>query len=614
MFARHRDVLREDELGRMFAYTASASGSLGEYLRRYTNSLDWTGMYVNKYANAAPEARKPLLSAHYYDASGWTSMLSALSNSSNSGVIVINEWAAGPFSSAPAFYQGRPYQLVFGDMNSIESNQLYKIESPFIPRPVHEFAVDGRMHSLIEPLADINVFGYSTRLMPASSMRQLVNDILYMNTALHERYFHWGGAHENHRDVKYVEYYIVGWEKPRLLMLPTGFTMRMPPDTGDQKEETDIIIGYISNLMNNPYIEKPLDRSLIPISQETPQDKKDAEWLRGWLQNPDPFAFDAVNAPRIPAIREPKYSQSKDVRLKTYWREAKLDDVDNQASDADYLTTLELLEAIASKGLIHLLTSAPEASIFQRVRALYQNNLAILGNVRTPPGVFMTIDEIHTYLGELDKDENRLFSYQAFYDKLAQGDYKGHADKYSYDFPHRTPESMMWKPFIRFLVGLPETTQRRLYVASRWEHEDLPMSLSFSGLIVHGTEFSSDLHPVFYNTPLATAIEYGAAEYNPPWLSASDVALISDFLEGRVMPMLLYRELSQNAFNVLMTPRSFLDLYELIPFRLAINDAFVLGVPFCQQVRLSAEKILKTANLYGAHITRIEEFVQLIAS
>ena len=58
---------------------------------------------------------------------------------------------------------------------------------------------------------------------------------------------------------------------------------------------------------------------------------------------------------------------------------------------------------------------------------------------------------------------------------------------------------------------------------------------------------------------------------------------------------------------------SFLDLYEFVPFRLAVNDAFVLGVPFVEQIKAEAIKISLLHDYRDILVPRISEFMHVVA-
>lgn len=94
---------------------------------------------------------------------------------------------------------------------------------------------------------------------------------------------------------------------------------------------------------------------------------------------------------------------------------------------------------------------------------------------------------------------------------------------------------------------------------------------------IHGITFKSDeIVRLLHNTPIATASQY-ANEYDPPWLSHRDVRLISDFLNGLVMPHVYYTEMSEEAHIHLSDVDTFFYLYHGV---YQMNNTFVLGERF----------------------------------
>ena len=91
---------------------------------------------------------------------------------------------------------------------------------------------------------------------------------------------------------------------------------------------------------------------------------------------------------------------------------------------------------------------------------------------------------------------------------------------------------------------------------------------------IHGVSFKSEeIVRLFYNTPIAGAVQSGSLEYDPSWLSYKDVRLVADFLSGRVMPYTYYIEMSDEA-HIHLSDR---DTFFYLSYNNELDSGFVLG-------------------------------------
>lgn len=93
-------------------------------------------------------------------------------------------------------------------------------------------------------------------------------------------------------------------------------------------------------------------------------------------------------------------------------------------------------------------------------------------------------------------------------------------------------------------------------------------------ITIHGVSFNSyDIVRLFHGTPIAGAAQH-TDEYDPPWLSHSDVSVIKDFVEGRTLPYTYYMELSDEAHIHLSDEGTFIYMYS---HKKEIDQFFILG-------------------------------------
>lgn len=84
---------------------------------------------------------------------------------------------------------------------------------------------------------------------------------------------------------------------------------------------------------------------------------------------------------------------------------------------------------------------------------------------------------------------------------------------------------------------------------------------------------------IFFGTPLMNALELAKEGENIEYrYLSSDMNLLKLFLQGKIMPMIFYGELSKEGFINLSGKGTFLGMYEIIEFRQRVDLAFKLGV------------------------------------
>lgn len=128
-------------------------------------------------------------------------------------------------------------------------------------------------------------------------------------------------------------------------------------------------------------------------------------------------------------------------------------------------------------------------------------------------------------------------------------------------------------------------------------------------VIIFGVRFDGDdLSRVFQGTSLAGLLNKVGSQ-SPSYLTPDDVGLLHEFLSGRVMPYVLYSELSPGGFAELMRSGSYLNFYEFLPLRHVIDGCYVMGRPVREQFRAQRDLLLQQANKYG-----FSKFAELVAT
>lgn len=421
-------------------------------------------------------------------------------------------------------------------------------------------------------------------------------------------------------------------------MLPSESSAPCPWDYKEQAAERATIVATIAAYITRVY------------EPTTDEDKKSMVIVKGWLAKPDKDKWAWYAAGNLPQKPEPhfqwNFSKWAD-QLESHWKQIRA-----SGTPEIWLSSLEMLEAITAVGLLGEVDALMrDAAIphYTALRATYLRHIGQLGVLRRQPASLLTVKEANDYIEMLDNYPRSLTAYQHQRDTWASRPLIDAKDggqlSYSYnmhlgyDFLVAQEPEFRWRYHMRSLSAVTQSvTSRELGTAQRnvgsalagtpayrrqvsvdrWSSEELPLATVqplHEYIVIHGVEFESmELARIFYNTPLALAVEYGTQEYNPPYLTVEDVTLMQDLLEGRIMAGIFYEEISNGAFNVLLTGRSFLDTYEWPTFRRELNNIFVLGVPFRQQI-IQGQFDLDEANSFrDTVLRRLQEFTDMVAA
>lgn len=153
----------------------------------------------------------------------------------------------------------------------------------------------------------------------------------------------------------------------------------------------------------------------------------------------------------------------------------------------------------------------------------------------------------------------------------------------SYSGVHTSESLKSGSDPMRFMFDLPSsasTIRDIIMELDLGEPQQIPVlpTIKNKYISIHGVLFECNrLLGITYNTPLAGAMELSALEYDPVWLSYRDVRLMSDFLNGRLMPLAYMNQLSKDAFLVMSDGNTFIHLYYSKGMRTWIDKVFVLG-------------------------------------
>lgn len=559
----------------------------GEYLLSA-----WPAANVTKHSEVASHVQE------YYQSSGWSDLIAPVVRE----LFIPSKFGTMPLLS-PAFYRGKRYQLISGSSNSAGNIKLMRLKHAAIIENI-QVPIDGRVHMLVEP----REFDDWISLGRASNMKLPENVLSVIQTQLLAgmKFIHSAGytldGNQNAVIIEGLQWSMQYGTTDHLhiLIFPMRFT-------------TQTLIGSRSQ-MN--------DMRMLPL-----QEKKVAS-----------AATLPVSTGKIlPEYKLPEINQGNITKsflentIQRIHAETKVNE--------DFFNYIELLAALLSKGyetplmknLARQHSPGQPGSGGSMGQALIETFLQVLpefGYMRTPISFYMTNLATVEYAERLLNHPEELYSYQQRYDRESLkgiqavsslgGNERTLPPVPFYRYLPRLPK-YYWQPLLRSISGLEELDKHA--TASYWSigEEELPLDAPshngnvLSMLLLHGVELpANDILSIFYNTPLATAVEFGTLEYDPLWLTGEDVLLIQDFLEGRLMPHTFYASLSRTAFDAMFARRSYLDLYELPIARIALNGAFVLGVPFVQQVTAAQEELLSVATREILHIGRLTEFVQRI--
>lgn len=110
---------------------------------------------------------------------------------------------------------------------------------------------------------------------------------------------------------------------------------------------------------------------------------------------------------------------------------------------------------------------------------------------------------------------------------------------------------------------------------------------------INGIDFLSGDLTIFCNTLFYNIVEYqsrSTSQIEMPYLTINDLYLLRDYLKGRIMLGVLYRDLSTRGYEYLSGKNSLLEMSELYGVRYAIDSAFSFGEQPLWRFRLAAPK------------------------
>lgn len=122
---------------------------------------------------------------------------------------------------------------------------------------------------------------------------------------------------------------------------------------------------------------------------------------------------------------------------------------------------------------------------------------------------------------------------------------------------------------------------------------------------INGIEFHSSDLKLFYNTRLLELVEL-SSNINFPLVPLQDLKLLKDVLNGILSLPYFYKHISQYTYELLSGPHTLLDLYDLLPARYIINEAFIPGAKLIDQVA----NIKYSQRQYG-QIKRLDQLIQV---
>lgn len=546
-----------------------------------------------------------ILQTHeFYDASGWSDYIGSRANVP----IIIDAYDRHVFMISPAFYRGKRYQLIAGNRESATNFKMMRLKHPCIPQVIPVVA-DGRVHMLIEPLRRENMV---PRLAFLETLRggdepaqvrqifyypkasQVANALAYIGNTI--RFL--GNQGYNHPE----------WE----VFLPIPMAINT--------SETSRSFGndvYSAAGVGDLFI-RPLVRFAASLQWDIADDEKAAKQIAAVQKHS--AILDIMGARlKIPAVEQPPEYTLPEAKISSNMAnvvsmlpQPKLIYPDTISPvDARSCCILEMLMALLTNGIEPKFSTGNWDDTAHEIILAFLTNLHLYVYMRTPINIYMTPHDMEEYLINIKKNPHMLEKYQSFYQQ--QVSYLQRHGVETISFTDALAEfSMMYKSSMR--SGIKGNI-------SRWSIGEpelpLPSMAQIEGtLLLHGAELDAyQVGAVFYNTPLATAIEYGTKEYDPVWLSANDVLLLQDFLEGRIMLMTLYSELSNPAFNVLLANRSLLDIYEFPLARQALNKIFKLGASAIDQLQAGKDSLTRDSVLRGVGnpvLYRLREIAEML--
>lgn len=515
----------------------------------YAMSDHWSGKILE---NSSPRAAiKEALVMINFLRSGWKDFLEAKSMQET---IVISDLAFREYESmiapCPAFHQGKICRLILGTSCSADTCKMYFLQHPGIPQVALWFKAP-YVHALMryrEPLRVLeNVYGDKTlphdRVFDLARQSKELYEFLAANN-----YSVFGG------------YFVEGG---RVLALPYLETSRVR--------------------MNEDASLAPVVRTYLKM--EVWPDR----YTVGYLVSDQEFrALDDIKKPHLVQL-PPEYEvpELKEVSLQlrlglggalSNWSIFRFDKL-----ATNFFNNLEITLALIGKGINTMW--AHEAGPF---------DLQYLGYLRTSLGTCLTYEQMQKYVAAIQRDPDWLLKYQQIR--------KAHCTELSSETRYKPSEGLAGGETVPITVSQylpnvgPETHKQwaPYFRGNTFPSEKVPSELPAPEAVpeppqepnisIHGVELDADtMQRIFYNTPLATAVEYGTREYEPVYMNPADALLLQDFLEGRIMFLTLYKELSYAAYTVLAAPGTLLAYYEWQ--RLALDNCFELGAGLREQMK-----------------------------
>lgn len=541
----------------------------------------------------------------WYDNTGWTDYLLRCSVDSE-GLLLATAYTQYRVHEAPVFLRGKEYRLISGDDNSADNFKMLRITHPAIPRVI-PLIYNQRIHLLLEPMNMSALIAWLYDIATSDRYYQLllrvtVQTLEAVNYLHNQGYSLWDpdDVHGD-RDDRGLNIYVNADEhdRPNVMVLPGFCTFR----DGRWRVTDDDALVRVFRIARDTQPPQNFDEKTA-----SKEELKAYHTVSYWLQGESSIDYKAypehvLRGPRAPAPPEYTLPEVKGVSDGLCRDAFNLEEKDADAPEelkSDY-GALEVTMAIASKGL-YVNGHDPLQTFLQ--------HLGEFGYIRSPVFIFMDSNEWYEYGKDTRLRCSDLLSYQSNYERLSsEGINRSICDRCGDRDVEGMPECVACgpaspeqkrreTPIYRGISSIISGVPRREYAPfnrtvalrgsspaytdeSRWEVVGLPheaITPSIDTISIHGVEFDAvEIADVFAQTPLATAVEYGTREYDPPYLSAQDVSVIQDFLDGLIMPYTFYTELSDTAFLSLSGKESLLDLYEWLPGREKMNYNWNLG-------------------------------------
>lgn len=460
----------------------------------------------------------------FFKQSGWANKIGEI----NSQLIILdNNSFRRSILPMPVFYGGNYYRCFLGKENSYAACTLMNLKHSAIPFHV-KIVAGGNVHYLLEPMDGLIPFGeYIEAGFYSEVMDRLFDELIdFVNLATYYRFYF---NVESRAYVKTTE---------------SGVSLVILPDQS--------VIRYSVNTswVNGHLICEALDLLL--------------KWKRSIKKS---------SSRRFRLKFDPKKFEGKDLLPPDY----KLEEATYTILD-DYLLTdhsmhqffenLEMLMALASKGI-------PVDPY--NIREQFLRNLNIFGYMRPSIYIYMTDREAIKYLNDILKDPSILKNYQATYNQYASN-WRDSRPEYGSEINH---------------IGYQEPLSSfgEVEIFTRTEVGSFIPSAEYSpieskSIKINDYKFNTnELAFAFRSTPLEQIAKLAneSDDLKVSWLAPEDCKLISDMLSGKIMYFIMYRDLSDQAYNNLSFEGSLLYAYNSLEFRKTIDFNFQFDKKFIDQ-------------------------------